>query len=571
MLRLLKPYKTFFALSTILALVLAVLGPIKPKIVQVIIDDNILNDVGIGLVNMLTIFFCIMLAESLMRYVFLYVTRWVGQNVVQDLRNRVFDHISSLRMKFFDNTPIGTLTTRTINDTEAVNRTFSDGLVAIAADILTILVIVGLMFSVNWKLALITLIPFPIILYATYVFKNKVKGAFLRVRSTLQDLNSFLNERITGMKIVQLLAIEDKEAAEFGTINNEHKQANIDTVLYYAIYFPIIEVLSSLSLALIIWFAGNQALSGALTIGVITSFVWWIRMLFRPLRMLADKFNALQMGIVASSRVFNLLDTNDVIEDPGHLVPDSLQGHVAFSNVSFGYNKDDLVLKDINFEVKPGETLALVGSTGSGKTTIISLLNRFYDADMGSLTIDGKEVKDIQIQRLRDRMATVQQDVFLFSGSVKDNIAMKDDTISMEDVTKAAKAVGVHEFISSLPNGYDYEVMERGGSLSAGQRQIISFIRAMVVDPDILVLDEATAAIDSETEALIQDASERLMKGRTAIVIAHRLSTIMNADQIIVLDQGRILEKGSHDELLSKNGAYKELYDMQFSKTTVGT
>lgn len=570
MLRLLKPYKTFFALSTILALVLAVLGPIKPKIVQVIIDDNILNDVGIGLVNMLTIFFCIMLAESLMRYVFLYVTRWVGQNVVQDLRNRVFDHISSLRMKFFDNTPIGTLTTRTINDTEAVNRTFSDGLVAIAADILTILVIVGLMFSVNWKLALITLIPFPIILYATYVFKNKVKGAFLRVRSTLQDLNSFLNERITGMKIVQLLAIEDKEAAEFGTINNEHKQANIDTVLYYAIYFPIIEVLSSLSLALIIWFAGNQALSGALTIGVITSFVWWIRMLFRPLRMLADKFNALQMGIVASSRVFNLLDTNDVIEDPGHLVPDSLQGHVAFSNVSFGYNKDDLVLKDINFEVKPGETLALVGSTGSGKTTIISLLNRFYDADMGSLTIDGKEVKDIQIQRLRDRMATVQQDVFLFSGSVKDNIAMKDDTISMEDVTKAAKAVGVHEFISSLPNGYDYEVMERGGSLSAGQRQIISFIRAMVVDPDILVLDEATAAIDSETEALIQDASERLMKGRTAIVIAHRLSTIMNADQIIVLDQGRILEKGSHDELLSKNGAYKELYDMQFSKTTVG-
>jgi len=466
MLKLVRPYRVPFGISSLLAIALAFMSPLKPIIVMRAINNDILSDTGIGLRNMVIVFVGVLLVDSVFRYIFLYLTRFVGQSVIKDLRTKIYNHISSLKLKFFNQTPIGTLTTRTINDTEAVNKTFSNGLITIVADLLTILVVIATMVSINWKLTLITLIPFPLILLATYIFKEKVKSAFQRERKTFQNLNSFMQERITGMKIVQVFGIEKQELDKFNKINHSNKQANVDTVMYYAIYFPVIEILTAASLALLVWYAGGKIAGGvnAAYVGQITAFFMFSRQLFGPMRMLADKFNELQRGMVASQRIFNLLDTDAVFDEAGSYAPERLNGHVAFKDVSFAYNDEDYVLKDVSFELKPGETLALVGATGSGKSTTINLISRFYDIQKGEIEVDGRAIKEFSVEALRARMATVQQDVFLFSGSIIENIQLNDPQISRDAIEAAAKEVGVHDFIETLPEGYDYKVMERGGT-----------------------------------------------------------------------------------------------------------
>lgn len=569
MLKQVKPYQKQFATAILFGLLLSIIGPLKPKVVMLTIEQNIETKVGLGLLNMVFIYFGILLIEAVLQYFYKFLTNVVAQGVIKDLRTSIYDHISNLKLKFFNTNAIGKLTTRTINDVEALNKTFSEGFTNIIQDVLKIVFIILFMFFENWQLALITLIPFPLILIATYIFKEKVKVSFQWVRSTVQDLNSFMQEHISGMKIVQIFAVEKDTLQRFNVINNKNKEAHIDSVNYYAIYYPVIEILTAVALALLVWYGGNRIAIDRIYVDEIVGFYMWSVMMFRPLRMLADRFNTLQMGMVASERVFNLLDTEMSFQTEGKLAPNHLKGTIELQHVWFAYDEEDWVLKDLSFRVKAGETLALVGSTGSGKSTTINLINRFYDIQKGSIEIDGQNIEDYNLRALRSRIATVQQDVFLFSGSIYDNIVMQNNTITKQHVIDAAKQVGVHEFIESLPNGYDYKVMERGSTLSAGQRQLISFIRAMVANPDILILDEATAAIDTETELLIQHASERLMKERTSIVIAHRLSTIQNADQIVVLEQGKLIENGSHEELLNKGGAYKQLHDMQFQQEMI--
>jgi len=569
MLRQVRPYKSKFGFTIFMGLLLSIIGPFKPKLVMLTIEQNILSSVGLGLLTMLFIYLGVLVIESILQYFYAYMSKFVAQNVIKDLRTEVFNHITNLKLQFFNKTPIGKLTTRTINDIEALNRTFADGFTNIVQDVMKIIFIIIFMFFENWKLAFLTLIPFPLILIATYIFKEKVKESFQRVRSTVQDLNSYMQEHISGMKIVQMFAVEESTSAEFNVINHKNKQANVDAVTYYAIYFPVIEILTALALALLVWYGGNRIGIDRSYVDEIVGFYMWSVMLFRPLRMLADRFNTLQMGMVASERVFDLLDTNISFETQGLAEPNKLSGDIKFKNVWFAYDEEDWVLKDLSFNLHEGETLALVGATGSGKSTTINLVNRFYDIQKGEITIDEQPIKEFNLTALRGRIATVQQDVFLFSGSIYENIVMNNTSITKEAVIAAAKQVGVHEFIMTLPQGYEYKVMERGATLSSGQRQLISFIRAMVAKPDVLILDEATASIDTETELLLQRATEKLMEGRTSIVIAHRLSTIQHAHKIAVLDQGKLIEIGSHDELLVKDGAYKRLYDMQFKKALV--
>ena len=566
MLKQVKPYNKQFYTALTFGLLLSIIGPMKPKVVMLTIEQNIETKVGIGLLNMVIIYFGILLIEAFLQYFYKYLTNIVAQGVIKDLRTSIYEHISNLKLKFFNNNAIGKLTTRTINDVEALNKTFSEGFTNIIQDVLKIVFIILFMFFENWQLALLTLIPFPLILIATYIFKEKVKESFQRVRSTVQDLNSFMQEHISGMKIVQIFAVERDTMDRFNVINKKNKKAHIDSVNYYAVYYPVIEILTAVALALLVWYGGNRIAVDRIYVDEIVGFYMWSVMLFRPLRMLADRFNTLQMGMVASERVFDLLDTEMSFQTEGMQIPEQLNGEIEFKNVWFAYDEEDWVIKDLSLRVNKGETLALVGSTGSGKSTTINLINRFYDIQKGEILIDGLPVQEYNLNALRKRIATVQQDVFLFSGSVYENIVMQNSAITMQEVTEAAKEVGVHDFITSLPGSYHYRVMERGSTLSAGQRQLISFIRAMVANPDILIMDEATAAIDTETEVLIQRASEKLMKGRTSIVIAHRLSTIQNADQIVVLEQGQLVENGSHEELLQKGGAYKNLHDMQFQK-----
>ena len=565
-LRLAWPYRGIFILTGVLALVLAPLATMRPYLIQVMVDDYIFNNDIPGLTKVVMLIFGLLIIESICRYVFTYSSGWLGQSVIRDIRVKVFKHINSLRLSYFDKTPIGTSTTRTINDIETINKVFAEGMITIIADVLTILVVLIIMFITSWRLTLICLTTMPLLIAASYIFKEKVKKSFQRVRTEIARMNAFLQERITGMRILQIFNVEKEEMEKFKTINKEYTQANLDSILYYAVFYPVVEIISAASLGLMVWWgAKNSLVENGVTLGALVAFPIYLNMLFRPIRMLADRFNTLQMGLVASERVFNVIDRDDKIENKGDVQATKLQGTIQFDQVWFAYIAKDYVLKDVSFEIQPGETLAIVGSTGSGKTTIINILNRFYEIQKGRITIDGTDIRDYELSSLRRRVALVLQDVFLFSGTVLENITLMDKDISREQVVEAAKMIGAHAFIEKLPGSYDYKVMERGATLSMGQRQLISFVRALVFDPDILILDEATSSIDPESEAVIQFAIETLIAKRTSIIIAHRLSTIRHANNILVLDKGEIKEFGPHDELLKiENGRYKELYEMQF-------
>jgi len=560
-----KPYKQIFALAGILAVVLAPLAVLRPQLIKVMVDEYIfVNDLA-GLGRMALLLLGLLLIESVLQYIFQYSTGLLGQSVIRDLRIRVFRHITNLRLKYFDKTPVGTSTTRTINDIEAINQIFSQGVITMIADLLTVIAVVAIMLYTSWKLTLICMLVLPFLILASYIFQKKVRYAFQIVRTQISKMNAFLQERITGMRIVQIFNAEKQEADKFKAINREYTQANLNSILYYAIFFPVVEIISAASLGLMVWYGARGVIGGDVTLGALVAFPIYINMLFRPIRMIADKFNTLQMGLVASDRVFGVLNRTDHMQNQGELRPDRFRGDVEFDKVWFAYNEDDYVLRDVSFKINPGETLAIVGSTGSGKTTIINLLNRFYDIQKGEIRIDGKNITEYDLYYMRRRIALVLQDVFLFSGSVLENITMRDSGVTREEVIEAAKMIGAHEFIERLPNGYDYQVMERGATLSVGQRQLISFVRALVFNPDILILDEATSSIDPETESVIQFAIETLITKRTSIIIAHRLSTIRHADNILVLKKGEIQEFGSHEELLKiEDGQYKQLYEMQF-------
>ncbi len=561
-----RPYRNIFLLAASLAVLLAPLSTARPYLIKVMVDDYIFaNDIS-GLTKMALVLVGLLMLESLCRYWFIFSTNLLGQSVIRDLRVRVFKHITKLRLTYFDRTPIGTSTTRTINDIEAINTVFSQGSITIIADLLTLVTVLGVMFYTSWKLTLICLTTMPFLILASYVFKEKVKKSYQRVRSQISRMNAFLQERITGMRIVQIFNAEKAELKKFRQINREYTQANLDSILYYAVFFPVVEIISAASLGLMVWWGAQDVLKASgVTLGALVAFPVYLDMLFRPIRTVANNFNNLQMGLVASERVFDLIDKDDHIENNGTLQPAQLQGHIQFKGVHFAYQLPDYVLKDISFEVQPGETLAIVGSTGSGKSTIINILNRFYEIQKGEIQVDGQRIQDYELEAYRKRIAIVLQDVFLFSGSVLENITLRDERFSREQVIEAAKLIGAHEFIEKLPGGYDYEVMERGATLSMGQRQLISFVRALVFDPDILVLDEATSSIDPETESVIQYAIEKLIARRTSIIIAHRLSTIRHADNIMVLSKGQLQEFGPHEQLLQKeDGQYRKLYDMQF-------
>lgn len=560
-----KPYKLIFTTATILAIVLAPVAILSPYLIQQTVDNYILTFDPVGLNKMLILLVSVLFLNGILRYSFIYSTSWLGQSVVRDLRVRVFKHLTGLRLKYFDKTAIGTSTTRTINDIETINTVFSQGVITIIADILSLFAVLGIMFYTSWKLTLICITTFPFLILSTYIFKEKVKVAYQKVRTQISKMNAFLQERITGMRIVQIFNAEEKELQKFKTINDDYTKANLDSILYYAIFFPVIEILSAISLGLLVWWGARGVIEGEVTLGALIAFPIYLNMLFRPMRMLADKFNTLQMGLVASERVFNVLDNQEHIEDEGDVKPEKLKGSIEFKDVHFEYNEGEPILKGLNFKIKPYETLAIVGSTGSGKSTIINILNRFYEIKSGQILVDDIDIKSYDLKMYRQRLAMVLQDVFLFSGSVHDNITLRDESISREVVVQAAKMIGADEFIQKLPGAYDYQVMERGATLSMGQRQLISFVRALVFNPDILILDEATSSIDPETEGIIQHAIEKLIDKRTSIIIAHRLSTIKHADQIMVLDKGKIMEIGRHEELLqNENGHYKELYEMQF-------
>lgn len=561
-----KPFRGTFIFVLVLAVVIAILAPLKPHLIQQIVDNNIMNLDLEGLTKMSLVFFGVLLAETVVRYNFIFRVAWLGQSIIRDLRSRVFEHIVGLRLRFFDNTPIGTATTRAINDVEAINQIFAQGVINIAADLMTITVVLIMMFSKDWLLTLICLTTFPIFLYATYVFKEGIKKSFQQVRTQVSEMNAFLQERISGMRIVQIFNAEEKELDNFKVINKKYKEANVTAIWYYSIFFPVVEIIQASALGLLVWFGANQVMDHQTTLGVLMAFIMYLSMLFRPMRMLADKFNTLQMGMVAAERVFDILDNKEMIVDEGTQSAKNVRGAIEFKNVWFAYNEKDHVIKDVSFTVAAGESLAIVGATGAGKSSVINILNRFYPIQQGTICIDGIDAKDYQLDSLRSQIGLVLQDVFLFSGSVMENITLRDKTIPKEKVVEAAKLVGAHDFIMKLPGNYDFNVMERGATLSMGQRQLISFIRTLVFDPRILVLDEATSSIDTETEQLIQKAIDKLMEGRTSIVIAHRLSTIQKAKQIMVLDKGELKEIGTHSELLSRDGWYKQLHDMQFSK-----
>jgi len=559
-----KPYKVTFFIAALSAILLSVLGPTRPLLINHAIDNNIVIPNKQGLINITMILMAILVIEGVLQFFYIYLSTWLGQHVIQDLRTKVFKHILSLRMKYFDNTPIGTLVTRSISDIETIADIFSQGLLVIIAELLKLIVVVSMMFYVDWRLALIAMLTIPILLVATSWFKRNIKASFQDVREQVSQLNTFVQEHIVGMNVVQIFNREKSEYDKFFKINKEHRDAHLRSIFYYAVFFPVVEVLSAMSIGLIVWYGGHGILEGKdITVGELIAFILFVHMMFRPIRQLADRFNILQMGIVGSERVFKVLDTEEKIIDNGIKIFTDLKGSIAFSDVDFAYKKGEWVLKDLSFNIDAGNMLALVGRTGAGKTSIVSVLNRFYDINSGAITIDGINVKDIALANLRKNIALVQQEVFLFSDSILNNITLFDATVSRETVVAAAKEIGVDEFINSLPGNYDYVVGERGVTLSAGQRQLIAFLRVYIRDPKILILDEATASIDTATEELLQSALEKLSTNRSTIVIAHRLSTIVNADKILHLKNGNVLEEGTHQELLKFKDAYSEMFSKQ--------
>jgi ATP-binding cassette subfamily B multidrug efflux pump len=572
-----KPYRSIFRWSVVLTLALAIITPVRPFLVGYTLDNFILKGDYFGLVEMTFLMIFLLVLQSIIQYSQTLLTNTLGQSAIKDLRINVFNHISKLRLKYFDQTPIGQLITRTVSDLETIADIFSEGLIAMIGDLLQVIVIIGVMLWIDWELTIIVLLPIPFLIIATRIFQKAIKVAFQEIRTEVSNLNTYLQEHISGISIIQYFAREEQEYQKFKKINSRYRDANIRSNWYYSIFFPVVELISALSLALLIWYGSKNILEKPLEVqpGTITMFIMFINMLFRPIRELADKFNTLQMGMVGAERVFKVLDTKETTENIGTYAPQHMKGNISFDKVWFSYNQDEVVgndsyvLKDISFEVKEGQTVALVGATGAGKSSTINILNRFYEIQKGTIKVDGVEIKEYELGYLRSNIATVLQDVFLFSDTIFNNITLNNPAISLDDVIDAAKKVGAHDFIERLPGGYNYNVMERGATLSAGQAQLISFIRALVYQPSILVLDEATSSVDTETEMLIQTAIDKLMQGRTSIVIAHRLSTIQKADQIIVLDKGEIKEKGTHQELLKIDGYYKKLYDLQFSSVGI--
>ena len=544
----------------------AILAPLTPLLIKYTIDNAIVQGDYSELALMLFIMLLVLVVQGLVQFWNTYMSGWLGQYIIRDIRVQLYQKIIGLRLKFFDNTPIGRLVTRTISDVETLSNVFSDGMAAIAGDILQLVLIIGVMFYTDWKLSLISLSMIPLMLFCTYVFKEKIKDSFNEVRAAVSNLNSFVQEHLTGMSIVQIFSSEKIEYEKFQEINKVHRDANIRSILYYSVYYPVADVISAAGTGLVVWYGSKQILESNITMGTVTAFVIFINLFFRPIRQLADRFNTLQMGIVSTDRILKLLDSDEYTSNEGTFAPDHIAGNVEFKNVWFAYNDEEYVLKNINFIVEEGKTIAFVGATGAGKSSIINLLTRFYDVNKGNILVDGVEVHDYELNALRKHVGVVLQDVFLFSDTIENNIRLGDFTITHEKIVEAAKLVGVHDFIERLPGGYKYNVMERGATLSVGQRQLISFVRAMVHEPKIIVLDEATSSVDSETEELIQKAIEKLMKGRTAIVIAHRLSTIQEANKIIVVDKGEIMEEGNHEELLEKGGFYANLYRMQYKE-----
>jgi ATP-binding cassette subfamily B protein len=559
-----RPYRGSFYFLIGLTVFLGFLSPIRPILIQYAIDGFVEKGDYAGLLNLVLVMMGLLLLQAIGTYYQTYLSTWLGQTIIMDIRKKLYAHILSLRIRFFDHTQIGRLVTRNISDIETIADVFSEGLAAMSGDLLQLVFILAYMFYIDWRLTLVSLSMLPLLLFSTWIFKEKIKETFNEVRTAVASLNTFVQEHITGMSVVQAFAAEDREFAKFKEINARHRKANVRSVLYYSVYFPVAEVISAIGTGLLVWYGSRGVLEGQFTLGMITAFILYIGMFFRPIRAIADRFNTLQLGLVSTERILSLLDHDDVMPDNGQLQPDTIQGKIEFRKVGFSYVENQPVLSDISFEVPAGKSLALVGATGSGKSTIVNLLTRFYEQNEGEILVDGQPVESYPLPWLRRKVGMVLQDVFLFRGSIFDNITLGSPDISIEQAKEAAKLVGADRFIEQLPGGYHYEVMERGSTLSVGQRQLISFVRAMVHNPAVLVLDEATSSVDTDTEELIQQAIARIMEGRTSIVVAHRLSTIQKADEILVLDKGRILERGRHESLLKSGGAYAGLYEAQY-------
>jgi ATP-binding cassette, subfamily B, multidrug efflux pump len=555
-----KPYRKTLYFSMFLSVLIAMLSPLRPYLIQLSVDKYINNQLLEGLIWISVFQFGILIVESALRFWFAYRTNWLGQTVVNDMRKTIFNKILHQRISFYDNTPIGTLTTRTINDIEAVNDVFSEGIISIIADVLVIISIMVVMLITDWRLTLVCLVTFPLLIVATYFFKESVNKSFHSVRNAVAQLNAFVQEHITGMYIVQTFAAEKTEHDKFKKINKEHRDANIKAIFAYSVFFPVVEIILAMSMGLLVWYGASKMIHYQVTQGVVIAFVMYLNLLFRPLRMLADKFNVLQMGLVAGERVLGVLDSEEYMQNNGTYQPQKIKGAISFEDVHFSYKEGIPVLKGVSFEIEAGKTMAVVGHTGAGKTSIISILNRLYEIDKGRILIDGKDLHEYDIHELRKFIGIVLQEVFLFSGTVYDNITLRNSEIPLSRVKEVTNMLGIHDFIMQLPGNYEFNVMERGATLSQGQRQLISFARALLYNPSILILDEATSSVDSETEQLIQHAIDTLIKGRTSIVIAHRLSTIRKAHQIVVMDKGNIVERGTHTELLQKQGVYYDLY-----------
>ena len=559
-----KPYQGIFYLLTILTFATGVLAPSRPYMIQLTIDRYVAVGDYQGLVSMTIWMLALLLIQMIVQYYLIYLSDWLGQHIVRDLRIQLYAYTTRLRTSFYNKTPVGRLVTRSISDTEALSDVFSQGLAALLGDLLQLLAMAVFMVYIDWQLALLSLAILPLLFISTYLFKEKLKDAYKEVRDAVAKLNSFVQSRATGMSIVQIFNREEQEFAKFSALNETHRKAHNKSILYYSLYFPSLEIMRTIGISLLIWYGAQGVIQGQVTLGKLTAFLMYLKMSFRPLYHLAERFNTLQMGIVSTDRITKLLENNEQVENKGTYQPERLKGEVAFENIFFAYEEEDYVLKGISFHIQAKQSLAIVGATGAGKSTVINLLKRFYEAQEGVISIDGVNILDYDIHVLRKNIGLVLQDVFLFSASIYDNITLGNKSISQERVIEAARLLGIHDFIQQLPGGYDYNVMERGMMLSMGQRQLLAFARALVYNPCILILDEATASMDTETEELTQKATIQLLQGRTAIIIAHRLSTIQHADKILVLDNGEIKEEGTHESLLAQNGYYAELYNVQY-------